>query len=65
MFNGISVLLYNVDIAKSIEIACRFNIYAYDAYYLEIAQRLNLPLLTLDRQMKEIAKELKIKTMEI
>jgi predicted nucleic acid-binding protein len=65
IFNEIPVLLYSVDIGNAIEIACQFNIYAYDAYYLELAQRLHLPLLTLDKQMKNNAKELKIKTIEI
>jgi hypothetical protein len=36
-----------------------FNIYAYDAYYLELAKRLKIPLLTLDNQMKDIASALK------
>ena len=34
------------------KIACRHNIYAYDAYYLETARRLNLPLVTFDRLMR-------------
>ena len=54
-----------VNIAKALDIACMFNIYAYDAYYLELASRLKIPLLTLDGQMKDIAKTLKIKLMEV
>ena len=31
-----------------------YKIYAYDAFYLETAKRLNLPLLTFDNGMKRI-----------
>ena len=49
----------------ALDIVCTFNIYAYDAYYLELAKRLKIPLLTLDSQMKEIAEALEIKLMEV
>ena len=39
-------------------------IYAYDAYYLEVAKRLNLPLLTLDMAMKKVALDIKLKVLE-
>lgn len=65
IFNAIPLHLEPVNIAKALDIACTFNIYAYDAYYLELAKRLKIPLLTLDSQMKDIAKALKIKLMEV
>ena len=34
IFNVIPLHLAPVDISKALDIACRFNIYAYDAYYL-------------------------------
>ena|GEM_PF-4441873 len=36
----------------------------YDAYYLELAKRLNLSLLTLDIKLKNIAKRLNINLLE-
>jgi predicted nucleic acid-binding protein len=39
--------------------------YAYDAYYLDTAYRLKLPLLTLDGGMKEKAKDMKINLLEV
>jgi predicted nucleic acid-binding protein len=54
-----------VDINNSIRIFCKYSIYAYDAYYLEIALRLNLPLITLDSNMKSVAKNLKINILEV
>ena len=49
-----------VDIEKALKIACKYNIYAYDAYYLEAAYRLKLPLITFDELMKKIGLNLKI-----
>jgi predicted nucleic acid-binding protein len=43
-----------------LEIAWDYKIYAYDACYLESAQRLDLPLLTFDCNMARIGKELGI-----
>jgi predicted nucleic acid-binding protein len=40
------------------------NTYAYDAYFLECALNQRSPLLTLDRQMREIAKNIGIQIME-
>lgn len=65
IFNKIPFRLAHVDIEKALDIACSVNIYAYDAYYLELAQRLNVPLLTLDNQMQDIAKVLNIKLLEV
>jgi predicted nucleic acid-binding protein len=53
-----------VDIEKALKIACKYKIYAYDAYYLEIANRLKLPLITFDRSMKKVGLDLKIKITE-
>ncbi len=36
------------------------NTYAYDAYFLECARKLRSPLLTLDQQMKVIARKIGI-----
>ena len=41
-----------------LEIAWNYKIYAYDAFYLETAHRLNLPLLTFDNRMRKIGKEI-------
>jgi len=65
IFDMIPLQLAHVNIVKALDIACMFNIYAYDAYYLELAERLKVPLLTLDNEMKDIAKKLKIKIIEL
>ncbi|GJM40287.1 MAG: twitching motility protein PilT [Ardenticatenaceae bacterium] len=60
----IPVQLVSTDILKSLEIAGRYNIYAYDAYFLQCALSLNCPLLTLDFGIKQVARQLGIKILE-
>lgn len=62
---NIPVKLVKPDIQKSLEIAIRYNIYAYDAYFIQCAISTNTPLLTLDKKMKAVAKELNIKLLEL
>jgi predicted nucleic acid-binding protein len=57
-FKRIPIKKMPIDIKKALEIAWKYNIYAYDACYLELAVRLNLPLLTFDGAMTRIGKEL-------
>ncbi len=39
------------------DLAHRFGLTLYDATYLELAQRLRLPLATLDRELRKAAKK--------
>ena len=65
MTTKIPVKLVQIDIQKSLEIAIKFNIYAYDSYFIQCAISMNAPLLTLDKKMKSVAKELNIKILEL
>jgi predicted nucleic acid-binding protein len=40
-----------------------YELTAYDAAYLELAARLNVPLLTYDKLLLEAAKKLKLKSI--
>ncbi len=60
----IAVKLVPVTIYDAIKIAVRFNIYAYDAYYLQCCIENKLPLISLDKRMCDIAKNLNIKVVE-
>jgi predicted nucleic acid-binding protein len=60
----IPVDLRNTDIKSALRIAIKFNIYAYDAYFLECAENLRSPLLTLDIGMKRVAREIGITILE-
>ncbi len=60
----IPVDLRDTDIKSALNIAIKFNIYAYDAYFLECADRLRSPLLTLDLGMQRVAREIGITILE-
>ena len=64
MVQHIPVDLRPIDIRAALNIATQYNLYAYDAYFLECALNLRSPLLTLDRHMKSIAKKIGIHVME-
>jgi predicted nucleic acid-binding protein len=56
----IPVELQSVDIRAALLLAGHFRIYAYDAYFLQCALDTKTPLLSLDRGMQRVAKELNI-----
>jgi predicted nucleic acid-binding protein len=60
----IPIELRRTDIKYALEIAVKFGIYAYDAYFLECAAGLRCPLITLDRGMKRVALEMGILILE-
>jgi predicted nucleic acid-binding protein len=64
MVQTIPVELRQIDVRSALEIASRFNIYAYDAYFIECAISLHCPLLTLDRQMKIVGQNVGINILE-
>ncbi|MFC1535126.1 type II toxin-antitoxin system VapC family toxin [Thermodesulfobacteriota bacterium] len=64
MVQTIPIELQQIDIRSALEIASRFNIYAYDAYFIECAMSLRCPLLTLDRQMKIVGKNIGVNILE-
>ena len=57
---NIPVRLISVDIQEALKIAIEFNIYAYDAYFLQCAKATSNPLCTLDKRMGVVARELRI-----
>jgi predicted nucleic acid-binding protein len=63
-FTSIPLRIIEIDISKALEIACKYNIYAYDAYYLEVAYRKKLPLITFDGPMKNVGLNLNINFLE-
>lgn len=65
VFNEIPVRYVDVDLHESLVVAGQQGIYAYDAYLLAGAMRYKAPLLTLDRQMARMAKEMCIDVLEV
>lgn len=64
MSQRIAVRLIPVKIHDSMKMALRFNIYAYDAYYLQCCVETGSPLISLDGRMCDIARSLEIKVVE-
>ena len=62
--SAIPVRLIGIDIEQALKIAVDFNLYAYDAYFLQCAQFLSCPIITLDKRMKQVALELGIEVLE-
>lgn len=62
--NSISVRLISIDIQQALKLAMKFDIYAYDAYFLQGAKTLSRPLIILDKRMKQVANELNIELLE-
>ncbi|NOX76669.1 MAG: type II toxin-antitoxin system VapC family toxin [Gammaproteobacteria bacterium] len=62
--SSIPVRLISVDIQQALKLALDYNIYAYDAYFLQYAKQLSSPLITLDKRMKKIARDLNIEIVE-
>lgn len=60
----IAVKLTPVKIHDALRIAIRFNVYAYDAYYLQCCVENKLPLISLDDRMCDVARTLNIKVVE-
>jgi predicted nucleic acid-binding protein len=60
----IPVDLRHTDIKSALSIAIKFNLYAYDAYFLKCAENLHSPLLTLDHGMQRVAQEMGITILE-
>ncbi len=64
-YKDIPIRFIDIDIEDSLEIAYRYKIYAYDAYFISTAKTLNVPLISLDRQLLNIAENEGLKTFEV
>ena len=60
----VPVELRSVNMKSALEIAMRFQIYAYDAFFLECAYSLRLPFITLDRGMCRVAQKMGVSIVE-
>ncbi|MES9857011.1 MAG: type II toxin-antitoxin system VapC family toxin [Sedimenticola sp.] len=60
----IPVRLISIDIQQALKLAIKFNIYAYDAYFLQCAKAMSIPLITLNKRMKQVAAKLSIEVLE-
>lgn len=54
-FESVPLRLVEVDIGRAVATALRLGLYAYDAYFLELARQRGTTLLTLDRRLAAAA----------
>ena len=55
----------DVELEETIEIADAVGIYAYDAYLIRCALKYRAPLISLDRNLVQAAKEMGAKAVEV
>ena len=65
IFEQIPLRYISTDFSNTLKIAKQAKIYAYDAYFLDCAIRYKTPLLTLDKQLIDVAKALKVAILEV
>ncbi|MEJ2597948.1 MAG: type II toxin-antitoxin system VapC family toxin [Anaerolineales bacterium] len=65
IYRQIPIRLVDVELEDSLEIAQKQGIYAYDAFLLRSALKYKLPLLSLDRNMAIIARQMGIQILEV
>jgi predicted nucleic acid-binding protein len=65
IYEEISIEIIDVSISKSMELASKYNMYAYDAYILQCAIQENVPLLTLDKELADIAQKEGVQILEV
>ena len=64
-YNEIPIRFSDIDLEHVLDIAIKYNIYAYDAYFIIAAKELNAPLLSLDSSLIEVAKSEGLKVIEV
>ena len=62
--NLIPVKLVSINIQEALDLAIEHNIYAYDAYFLICAKSLAQPIMSLDKKMRQVARDIGIKIVE-
>jgi predicted nucleic acid-binding protein len=65
IYKQIPIRFIEVELEESLRIAHQFNIYAYDAYLLRCGQKYKAPLISLDKTLLKLAKELKLQVIEV
>ncbi len=65
IYQQIAIRLSEVDLAHSLELSKKFNIYAYDSYVISCALKHNCPVVTLDRTLSKVSKQAGVKIMEV
>ncbi len=64
-YKNIPIQFCDINMESSLQLSKQYNIYAYDAYFLQCAIQNKSPLITLDKELNSIAIKSGIKTIEV
>ncbi len=65
IFQTIPIRFLGIELIEAIELSNTYNIYAYDAYIISCALKHKCPLISLDRKLMDVAKQAKVKIVEV
>ena len=65
VYDSISMETVEINLKDAIRLAGKYNIYAYDAYILQCAIEYELPIISLDKDLVDIAKREAIQVIEV
>ncbi len=65
VYQEISMEIVEIDLKEVVKLAGKYNIYAYDAYILRCAIEHNLPLISRDQNMIDIAEQEGIQVLKV
>jgi predicted nucleic acid-binding protein len=64
-FQSLPTSFKPINVTRALEIADKFQIYTYDAYFLDLCHRHSAPLLTLDASLMDTAIKMNLKIIEL
>ena len=64
-YQKIPIKFHDIRLDSVLELSQKYELYAYDVYFLLCAKNLKIPLLSLDKQMIESSKLMGIKIIEV
>jgi predicted nucleic acid-binding protein len=65
IYKTISIRFLDVGLEQALKLADDLDIYAYDAYIVECALKYKSPLISLDRNLVSVAKQMKVNVLEV
>ena len=65
VYHSIPMEIVEINLKDAVRLAQGYNIYAYDAYILQCAIEYELPLISLDKDLVEIAKREDVQVIEV
>ena len=64
-YSRIPIRLYDVSLPATMDLAHRFNLYAYDAYFIICALKHNSPIVSLDNGLLDAAHKAGVEIVEV